>query len=81
MNEKPRLGPILTEAMRTHDGLLSILMSLKEEHINAMLEYELADNRPRASVITRLHQRRGILRGKRELAEMLDGLVSARGRK
>lgn len=74
------LNPVLRVAMRTHRDLISMLTTLREDQVKAMLDHELKDNRPRPSVIERLHQRYSILRAQRERAEMLNGLVSVRGR-
>lgn len=78
MTEK-QLNPVLKVAMQTHRDLISILMSLREDQVKEMLDYELSDRRPRPSVVERLHQRWSILRMQRERAEMLSGLVSVKG--
>lgn len=79
MESKPQLNSVLKAAMHSHREMLTVLSSLNEDQITAMLEYELADNRPRPSVITALHQRQCILRAKRERAAMLKNLGPVRG--
>lgn len=64
------MDAILKMALTSWDTMHSMLPSLTEPQVKAMLDYEL-ETRKRHTLVERLHQRYNTLRVKREREELM----------